>query len=50
MVYNLLARLFPLLNDGFLDYLQKKKYLKREGKYIRDSQRVFAEGRFCCAN
>ena len=49
MVYNLLARLFPLLNDGFLDYLQKI-YLKREGKYVRDSQGVFAEGRFCCAN
>ena len=32
MVYNLLARLFPLLNDGFLDYLQKKIFKK--GGYI----------------
>ena len=28
MVYNLLARLFPLFNDGFMDYLQKKIFKK----------------------
>ena len=51
MVDNVLVNVFYflcLMIDFWIIF--KKKTLKRKGKYARDSQGVFAEGKFCCAN